>query len=193
MAEEQLQEPEEQNRLPSSGRRIPGGDPLMRIPAISLWQPHATAISIGLKPYETRDWPTRYRGPVAIHASLRPIRETGWWMDQANLKFRQWAQEYRAPVRFPLGAILCVADLVACFPTHELRDFIPAEHEFWGDFSDGKNGVRYAFRLRNIRPLPEPFVTRGYQRMFHVELPESVMSLPLLPGTECSLYPAARR
>jgi hypothetical protein len=31
--------------------------------ALSLWQPHAQAIALGLKPYETRDWSTRYRGP----------------------------------------------------------------------------------------------------------------------------------
>jgi hypothetical protein len=45
--------------------------------ALSLWQPHAQAIALGLKPWETRDWPTRYRGPLAIHGAKRLWHETG--------------------------------------------------------------------------------------------------------------------
>jgi len=41
------------------------------VKALSLWQPHAHAIALGLKPYETRDWPTKYRGPLAVHAAKR--------------------------------------------------------------------------------------------------------------------------
>ena len=45
--------------------------------ALSLWQPHAQAIAAGLKPYETRHWPTRYRGPIAIHAAKRRVSSAG--------------------------------------------------------------------------------------------------------------------
>lgn len=37
--------------------------------AISLTQPWATAIAVGVKQWETRSWPTGFRGPVAIHAA----------------------------------------------------------------------------------------------------------------------------
>lgn len=37
--------------------------------AISLLQPWATLVALGAKRRETRSWPTRYRGPIAIHAS----------------------------------------------------------------------------------------------------------------------------
>lgn len=36
--------------------------------AITIWQPYASLIAAGLKEYETRSWPTRYRGPIAIHS-----------------------------------------------------------------------------------------------------------------------------
>ena len=42
----------------------------MRI--VSIKQPWATLIARGLKDVENRTWATRYRGPVLIHASLRP-------------------------------------------------------------------------------------------------------------------------
>lgn len=36
--------------------------------AITLWQPWASLLAYGVKKYETRSWPTKYRGPIAIHA-----------------------------------------------------------------------------------------------------------------------------
>ena len=39
--------------------------------AITIHQPWADAILLGLKHYETRSWHTAYRGPIAIHASKR--------------------------------------------------------------------------------------------------------------------------
>jgi hypothetical protein len=40
--------------------------------AITIRQPWAQLIAAGLKTIETRSWPTKYRGPLAIHAGLRP-------------------------------------------------------------------------------------------------------------------------
>ena len=39
--------------------------------ALSLWQPHAQAIMLGIKPYETRGWSTDHRRPLAIHAAKK--------------------------------------------------------------------------------------------------------------------------
>lgn len=36
--------------------------------AITIRQPWAGLIAVGEKVYETRSWPTKYRGPIAIHA-----------------------------------------------------------------------------------------------------------------------------
>ena len=37
--------------------------------AITIWQPWATLLPLGIKLYETRSWATSYRGPIAIHAA----------------------------------------------------------------------------------------------------------------------------
>ena len=43
--------------------------------ALSIRQPWAFAITMGVKPVENRDWPTRFRGPVLIHAGKREERD----------------------------------------------------------------------------------------------------------------------
>ena len=47
--------------------------------AVTIWQPWATLILCGIKLYETRSWPTDYRGPLVITAAKR------WEDDQAQL------------------------------------------------------------------------------------------------------------
>lgn len=39
--------------------------------AISLWQPWASLVALGVKTIETRSWSTKYRGPLTIHAAAR--------------------------------------------------------------------------------------------------------------------------
>lgn len=63
--------------------------------ALSLRQPWASMIADGRKTIETRTWRTRYRGPLAIHASARPYK---------NL---------------PTGGIVAVAWLYDCRPMEE--------------------------------------------------------------------------
>lgn len=43
--------------------------------ALTLWQPWASLVARGEKTIETRSWPTDYRGPLAIHAAARPMRD----------------------------------------------------------------------------------------------------------------------
>lgn len=43
--------------------------------AITLHQPHAHLIGLGVKPFETRSWKTNYRGLLAIHAAKIQIHE----------------------------------------------------------------------------------------------------------------------
>lgn len=37
--------------------------------ALTIWQPWASLIARGVKQYETRSWPTKYRGPIAMWKS----------------------------------------------------------------------------------------------------------------------------
>jgi hypothetical protein len=76
---------------------------------ISLQQPWAWLVVQGGKDVENRRWPTRYRGPIAIHASLK-----------LDTSYRDGRFRFPAGVELPpldsldRGAIVGVATLVEC-------------------------------------------------------------------------------
>jgi hypothetical protein len=69
--------------------------------ALTLTQPWASLVILGIKRVETRSWPTRYTGRLAIHAAK------GWTRDDrdfaASLAFRGILP---AVVTMPRGAVL---------------------------------------------------------------------------------------
>lgn len=137
--------------------------------ALSLWQPHAQAIALGIKPYETRGWKTDYRGPLAIHAAKKKFNGNDYSRDYYMDACHRLSQAGCLHYALDYGKVLCVVDLVDCLPTERLRPPIPT-WGFWGDFTPG----RFAFKLENLRVIPEykrPSVT-GRQGFFNVELPE---------------------
>jgi len=146
--------------------------------ALSLWQPHAQAIALGLKPFETRGWSTDYRGPLAIHAAKKLFSYKDYPLDYYQEVSKRFHLGF---VNFPLfaldyGKVICVVDVVDCVPTGRLRGRI-GRYEFWGDFRDkGDDGKdRYALKLENIRVIPaykRPSVT-GRQKFFQV--PDSII------------------
>ncbi|CCQ65412.1 hypothetical protein CWATWH0402_4143 [Crocosphaera watsonii WH 0402] len=46
-------------------------EPITKIKAISLHQPYASLIAMGLKKFETRSWSTNYRGKLVICAAKK--------------------------------------------------------------------------------------------------------------------------
>jgi len=127
------------------------------VKAISLWQPWASAIALGIKSVETRHWATRYTGPIAIHAAKR------WTTAE-----REFAAVERAlgrlPARLPLGAIVATARLMGCRFTHDVRHQLGTIERLYGDYSDG----RYAWFLTDVVALDEPIGYRGAQGLFNV-------------------------
>jgi hypothetical protein len=76
---------------------------------LSVQQPWAWLIVNGLKPVENRDWPTKVRGRVGIHAGKKFDHEGYAWVQ------REFPQiEMPAPDAFPLGGIVGRARLTDC-------------------------------------------------------------------------------
>ena len=141
--------------------------------ALSLWEPWASAIALGLKRCETRHWPTFYRGPLAIHAAkskagredYESLRELGQLPDW----FPRWGD-------LPFGSILCVGTLIKVGRTESIVAAYNAadcpaaargvwEMERWlGNYTPG----RYGWLLDNVRKLPEPIPFKGAQGLFEV-------------------------
>ena len=139
--------------------------------ALSLHQPHAQAIALSIKPFETRGWKTAYRGPLAIHAAKKIFDYRDYTLDYYQEVGRRFKQANFPLFALDYGKVLCVVDLVDCIPTGKLRGRI-GPCEFWGDFRDkGDDGKdRYAFQLENVRLIPalkRPAVT-GRQGFFNV-------------------------
>lgn len=120
--------------------------------ALSLTQPWASAIALGVKRYETRSWGTRFRGDVCIHAAKGFPR-------YAQEFFEDQLQEglLLPDSDLPRGAIIAVVELAACLSTIDVFPTIERVEKMYGDYSVG----RYAFRLENVRVLKEPIFCRG--------------------------------
>lgn len=145
--------------------------------AISLWQPWASLVAIGSKRFETRSWPTNYRGPVAIHAAKR------WTKDQIRLVQREpfaaalAAAGLTSGSSLPRGGIVAVANLAACLEVEvdlfasglaDVEDD-PRERAF-GDYMPG----RFAWALTNVRRVRPMVPCPGFQQFW--ELKSSVIA-----------------
>ncbi len=135
---------------------------------ITLWQPWATLIALGAKQYETRAWAIGFRGAIAIHAA----RTGNELLVCQRSPFREAlaAAGFTHPSMLPLGAVLCVVDVVDCIRTEQIRDQISDQERAFGNYADG----RYAWRLANLRVLAAPIPARGLQGIWDWKMPDEV-------------------
>jgi hypothetical protein len=142
------------------------------IRALSLWQPHAQAVAVGIKHYETRGWYTGYRGPLVIHAAKRVFRHQDYGLAYFNEVGKQLKAAGCPLYALSYGEALCVVDLVDCVPVGKLRGRI-GHAEFWGDFRDVGDDAkpRFAFKLENVRRIWPPLKVVGRQGFFSVAIP----------------------
>lgn len=125
------------------------------IPAVTLWQPWACLIEIGVKPYETRSQkpPQRLIGQrIAIHAAARKPRH----LDLDQETFDAMSDAFgRCTFLYdvPLGVIVCTAILSGAFPTHTVPN------DQFGDYRPG----RWAWKLDDVRPIKPHIPAKGMQ------------------------------
>jgi hypothetical protein len=111
--------------------------------ALTVLQPWAQLLALGVKQAETRSWSTAYRGPLAIHAGKR-FREL----------HREFAHTMRGrgilpvtPLRY--GEVLAIAQLVDCISSPDARRrFGELELEL-GDYRNN----RFAWILADVELL----------------------------------------
>ncbi len=142
---------------------------------ISLWNPWAFLMAIDKKRFETRSWPTSYRGPLAIHAAKR-------WNPQLELlcttePFKSIIIGELGQLHYgnleaylPFGQIIAVVDLLDCQKITMAPMNMPSSHEFaFGDYTIG----RYVWQTRNVRRI-NPMPYKGQQGFF--DIPDSLVS-----------------
>jgi len=142
--------------------------------AITIHQPWATLIALGEKRFETRGWPTKHRGPIAIHAGKK-IDELAFCDWPICETLRKHGIVHLADL--PTGKIVATANMTECWRVIGIADvpvketsvlssgnrmfgITPATEEYqFGDFSEG----RYAWELTDVQPLPVPLPAKGQQ------------------------------
>ncbi len=175
--------------------------------AISLWQPWASLIACGAKPFETRSWapPRSLIGqPIAIHAAKKVDKDaaafaTDLMYGQHKPGGFELADKLSASMKgtpdhlmgifghttMPVGCVVCIVRLDAAFQVGEsaegtavpaarvvrrltsraMPDCFTVRYDDFGNYEPG----RWAWLLRDPRPLNPPFPIKGAQGFF--ELP----------------------
>lgn len=158
--------------------------------ALSVIQPWAQFIAIGVKRYETRGWAPRVKGRIAIHASKSHdkvmCRRDGVCdlLERHGFSGDPYPKDDLKPL--PLGAIVAMATIVSCEDTLTLRK--RWNDEGWpedarqemrlGDFSYG----RYGWLLEDVVILPEPVPCKGALNLWTV--PDDVVAAIAAQGVE---------
>ena len=147
--------------------------------AITLHQPWASLIALGLKTVEARSWPAPARllgRRIAVHAGKRLVRQPVEAIEK-ELRAR-WGEDWR--VIIPTGAVVATttlagmaqAECVDPLEGHAVHDpgtevgsiagmgRIPVDP--WGDFSPG----RWLWILDDVEALPEPAPAVGRQSLW---------------------------
>jgi hypothetical protein len=125
--------------------------------ALSLLQPWASLVVMGLKSIETRSWSTAYRGILYIHASKG---KAGAAVADMPL-FKRYIPDFKA---LPFGAIIGEAKLVDVLRVEEtgmpaeLLARLTLEEKAFGDYNAG----RYAWMLEEAVMWDEPIPARGH-------------------------------
>lgn len=151
--------------------------PLAELNVLTLTEPWASLVVDGQKDWETRYWPTRYRGPLLIQAAKGFPSEARLLCYEEPFKSaltrRPDLDDYRRsmlfydPVEFlfkTVGQILGVVELVDTARTEKVRQALEAvgnpralQEIRFGDYAPG----RWAFRFENRRRFREPVPVRG--------------------------------
>jgi hypothetical protein len=131
---------------------------------ISLTQPWASLVAVGLKRFETRSWDTTYRGDLAIHATKGPTDE-----DALQRICRSIPEA--SGLSLPHGVVLAVARLAACDEMTQAIVWSTDDRELAvGDWRPG----RFALDLADVRTLREPLQIAVGSRGRPVALPADV-------------------
>ena len=119
---------------------------------LSIRQPFAHLILMGIKTVENRSWPAQYRGRLWIHAAK-------------TLDAKSWSDVFDADdftdlpalSSLPLGSIIGAAEVWDCVELDDVPDGADP-----GGFASGE----WCWLLRDPRPLAKPFPCKGALRLW---------------------------
>lgn len=139
---------------------------------LTIRQPFAHCVALGVKAVENRSWPTSHRGPLAIHAGrqwarldpiprhLTPLFEEHLpSLDHAHLQRRLDVGEH--PTGLVFGAVIAVVELVSCHRANSCC-------QPWGDNPDLDQRPGWHWVFADTRQLLQSVPAVGKQRLWEV-------------------------
>jgi len=151
---------------------------------ISLHQPWATLVILGIKQFETRSWRTAHRGPLGIHAARRfPQVARG----QCGLEpFRSALQRagFKHSADLPRGVLLGTVELIDCLPAPAVLERMADDdpQRLFGDY----RRRRWAWQLETPLAFSIPRVLTG--RLGVYEIPDLTLFRGDAPAANESLF-----
>ena len=139
--------------------------------ALSLWQPWASLVALGEKKVETREWTTKYRGLLAIHATAK---KPPYWLGASRdehvfkneladvLSCRTYGLHF-AVGQLPRGAVLCIVNLREIQKTSYVREILCERERIFGNYEDG----RYAWFLEVVEKFDRPVPAKGNRMLWN--------------------------
>lgn len=129
---------------------------------LSLLQPWASLVVMGVKQIETRSWNTNHRGVLLIHASKGKAGS----IFASEYPFKKHILDFS---KIPFGAIIGQVTLIDVIRTEELGmtderiNTLTLEEKAFGDYSSG----RYAWMFEDAVTFPEYFSARGSMNLWN--------------------------
>ena len=141
--------------------------------ALTIYQPWATLVALGAKPYEFRKWrgvPGLFGQRIAIHASVRKpraaeIRAMRYEIGTGESSLGATAERILAgtPLSdYPLGAIVATATLGESIPPDQVRRM------YGGNDSDRDEHYSWAWPMVDVRRVEPAIPIRGLQGFWDV-------------------------
>lgn len=124
---------------------------------ITIRQPWANLVALSLKTIETRNWKTKYRGPIAIHA--------GKTVDNMAVEYIEKYHNFAAQV-VPVGAIIAVSFIVDIIEYKSQKQWLNDDNlHLCGFLRSTKYGLIFG-ETRIVDPIP----CHGMPGLFEVEI-----------------------
>lgn len=142
---------------------------------LSVLNPWAALVAIKAKGIETRSWATKYRGPLAIHASSgrAPKHMNIAWYEPFFSALSPLHRDIngKTGIAYRFGCVIATCNLVDCIKTELIVGALYGLNELaFGDYSPG----RYAWILEDIQMLPEPIPAKGKLGLWEWIPPEGI-------------------
>ena len=137
--------------------------------AITIHEPYASLIIMGIKRFETRGWSTNLRGSLAIHAARQEMTQEG----------KKVAEKYDITPQY--GKVLGVVEIINCFKcqsdnllssSESRAQWIigeESEEKEFGWFTVG----RFAWQMKVLEKFEIPIPAKGQQRFWTWDKPRS--------------------